>query len=211
MAQIHFSVQIESLPKALLQQILTSGLEVTGAAEVPAFSWRLELKRPLRRARQIQEHFQGSQAGEYSGISPTLRYDYPGSAASSSEAVSVRGLIRASPEDQQVNARVENLRFPLFEGLVFKLLYKEPGIELNQSCTVAGKVPARELHSVLKGEASRIQCSGPGKYKGFNVKVRTTVYFIEVLGLFLNANDVIESPLGPLESSTKLVDVKLGH
>ncbi len=67
-----FRVHVEDLPKPLLQQVRSLGLTSEGGPEIPAFQWRLELKRPLRSAREVQEHFQGSRAGPNSGISPTI-------------------------------------------------------------------------------------------------------------------------------------------
>ena len=216
-ADLGFNVQVESLPQALLQKIQSAGLESPGAPEIPAFQWRLDIKRPFRRARQMEERYQGSKAGEHTGMSPTLRYDYPrdGSVATvpgaiEGRAVSVRGLIRVSPEDKQVNARVEGLNFPLATGATFKLSYQESDIDLRQSCAVIEKLASNQLHAALRGEASRIVCTGKGKYKSFDVKVQSNLYFVEALGMFLNTQDLIETPLGKLVASTRILDLRFG-
>ena len=186
-----FRLQPEALPKALMQQIKALGLTGPGAPEIPAFEWRLELKRPLRRAREVKEHYAGSQAGANSGLSPTYRYDYPKESAKDSDkpsdAISVRGLVRVSPDDTHISARVEGLSFPLEPKTSFKIFLKEPGIDVAQSCVVIGKVPAAQLNASLKGDSQLIECSGLGRYKGFDVKLHSTLYFIDVLGVFFNA------------------------
>jgi hypothetical protein len=214
MAANEFTVRPEDLPKALLQELKGHGLTGSGAPEIPAFQWRLELKRPLRRARQIEEHFAGSQAGANSGMSPTFRYDFPRLPAKEEDrpvgAVSVRGLVRVSPDDAHITARLAGLTFPLESKATFKITLKEPGVDVNQNCTVQGKAAASQLHGDLKGEASQIECTGQGRYKGFDVKLNSSLYFIESLGMFFNALDVIDSPLGKLKAITRIVDLKVG-
>jgi hypothetical protein len=205
-----FRVLPEDLPKPLLQQVKALGLTVPGAPEIPAFYWQLELKRPLRKARNIQEHFLGSQAGPNSGLSPTFRFDYPKESEKTSDALSVRGLVRVSPEDAQISARVEGLSFPLDSNATFKIFLKEPGIDVTQACSVKSKTPSSQLHANLKGESSLIECTGRGRYKGFDVSLHSTLYFIEALGIFFNALDVIDSPVGKLKASTKIIDLKIG-
>jgi hypothetical protein len=213
-----FPVRPEDLPKALLQELKGLGLTAPGAPEIPAFQWRLELKRPLRRARQIQEHFAGSQAGPNSGLSPSFRYDYPKEPPKDGEklvdkpsgVISVRGLVRVSPEDEHITARIEGINFPLEAKAAFKIFLKEPGIDVNQSCIVMSKTSAAQLHANLKGEASLIECTGRGRYKGFDVKLHSTMYFIDALGMFFNTLDVIDSPLGKLNAITRIVDLKIG-
>ena len=206
-----FKVHEDSLPKALLQQVRATGLCVEGGPEIPSFQWRLELRRPLRKAREVQEHYAGSAGSQTPGLSPTLRYDLPGTSDLPSTAVSLRGLVRVSPEDKQIGARAEGLSFPLFAGKSFRIFFKDSGIDLGQQCTVADKVAASQLHVRLEGEASRIQCEGQGRYKGFEVKMHSTVYFIESLGVFLNVLDLVDSPLGLLKSQTRIVDLRMGQ
>lgn len=205
-----FRVHPEDLPKPLLQQVKSLGLTLPGAPEIPSFYWRLELKRPLRRAREIQENFLGSQAGPNSGLSPTFRFDYPKESEKTSDALSVRGLVRVSPADTHITARVEGLVFPLEPKSSFKIFLKEPGIEVTQNCVVMGKLPASRLHATLQGESSLIECSGQGLYKGFDVKLHSTVHFIDSLGMFFNSLDVIDSPVGKLKALTRILDLKIG-
>ncbi len=205
-----FRVHPEDLPRPLLQEVKALGLTLPGAPEIPPFYWRLELKRPLRRAREIQENFLGSQAGPNSGLSPTFRFDYPKESEKTSDALSVRGLVRVSPADTHITARVEGLAFPLEPKGSFKIFLKEPGIEVTQNCAVTGKVPASQLHGHLKGESSLIECSGQGRYKGFDVKLHSTLHFIDALGMFFNTLDVIDSPVGKLKAVTRILDVKIG-
>jgi hypothetical protein len=205
-----FRVHPEDLPKPLLQQVKALGLTLPGAPEIPQFYWRLELKRPLRRAREIQENFLGSQAGPNSGLSPTYRFDYPKESEKTSDALSVRGLVRVSPEDNHISARVEGLSFPLESKSSFKIHLKEPGIEVTQNCVVMGKAAASQLHVNLKGEASLIECSGQGRYKGFDVKLHSTLHFIDTLGMFFNSLDLIDSPVGKLKAVTRILDLKIG-
>jgi hypothetical protein len=210
-----FRLQPDDLPKPLLQQIKALGLTGPGGPEIPAFQWRLELKRPLRRAREIKEHFAGSQPGPNTGLSPTYRYDYPREPAKDSDrpsdAISVRGLVRVSPEDTQISARVEGLSFPLEPKASFKIFLREPGIDVAQTCVVSGKAAASQLHASLKGEAHLIECAGQGRYKGFDVKLHSSLHFIEALGMFFNALDVIDYPLGKLKAATRIVELKMGN
>lgn len=205
-----FRVRAEDLPKPLLQQVRALGLTGPGAPEIPAFNWRLELKRPLRKARIIQEHFFGSQPGPNTGLSPTFRFDYPKQPETTSDALSVRGLVRVSPDDTSISARVEGLSFPLEPKASFKIFLKEPGIDVIQTCVVTGKAPASQLHASLNGDATLIACSGQGRYKGFDVKLHSTLHFIEVLGVFFNALDEIDSPIGKLKAATRILDLKIG-
>jgi len=203
-----FRVHAEDLPRPLLRQVQEAGLGLDGGPAIPAFQWRLELKRPLRPAREVQEHYEGSRPGAPQGLSATFRYDYPRQSEKTSDALTARGLVRVSPEDDHVGARLEGLSFPLLAGKAFTVVVKDPGVEVTQQCSVAERRPASQIHAALTGEASRIVCEGKGRYKGFDVKMTSTVYFIDALGLFLNTQDIIDSPLGVLRSSTRIVDLK---
>jgi hypothetical protein len=185
------------------------GFAATG--ESLGFDWAWSARDScLQLAFRIQEHFLGSQAGPNSGLSPTFRYDFPTEPETPSEALSVRGLVRVSPEDTQIAARVEGLKFPLEPKAGFKIFLKEPGIQVTQMCTVMDKAPASQLHPSLKGDVSPIECSGQGQYKGFDVKLHSSLYFIEALGVFFNALDVIDSPVGKLKAATRILDLKVG-
>jgi hypothetical protein len=204
-----FKVRPEDLSRELLKLVQAVGLTVAGAPEIPAFQWRLEYKRPLRKVREIQEHYAGSQAGPLSGLSATYRYDYPLQGEQNSDAVSLRGLVRVSPDDKSIPAKVEGLRFPLELQAVFKVHVKESGADVAQDCAVLNMVPASVVFPSLKGEAVHIECKGKGKYKGFEVSMHSTLYFIQSLGMFFNTQDVIDSPLGKFRSTSKILDVKV--
>lgn len=205
-----FRIHAEDLSRPLMQQVRDAGLGLDSGPAIPAFQWRLELKRPLRRAREVQEYFEGSRLAGPPGMSATFRHDLPREGDATSDAVTVRGLVRVSPEDDHVGARVEGLVFPLLAGKSFRVRVRDPGIDIGQTCTVSARVAASQVHARLAGEASLIVCEGKGRYKGFDVKMTSTVYFLDVLGMFLNTQDIIESPIGVLRSSTRILDLKMG-
>jgi hypothetical protein len=208
-ADATFRVSPDDLSRDLMKQVQAVGLTVPGAPEIPAFQWRLEYKRPLRKSREIQEHYAGSRAGPLSGLSATYRYDYPLQGEQNSDAVSIRGLVRVSPDDKSIPAKVEGLRFPLEVQAVFKVHVKESGADVAQECQVLNVVSASVLFASLKGEAVHIECKGKGKYKGFEVTMHSTLYFIQALGVFFNAQDLIDSPLGKFKSTTRILDVRV--
>lgn len=197
----------ELLPApGLLASLREAGL--IGAGEpVQRFSWTLEVKRPMRDARQVSERFLGSPGGGFAGLSPMIRTYGPQPADPASGArpvLSVRGLTTVRPEETALEVGVQALRLPLAQGASFRLDWHDDGARLEQACTVVGQEPAATLNPALPGPARRIECEGDGRYKGIPVGVSATVFYLEHLGVFVQAENTIRTPLGPLRSWTRI-------
>lgn len=190
----------------LLGKLREAGL--IGAGErVPAFSWTLEVKRPMRDARIVAERFLGSPGGEFAGLSPMQRsHGTPtvDPAAGLPVVLSVRGLSTLRPDDTTLDVAVSGLRLPLARGAVFRLDWQDDGAQLEQTCTVGDAAPASGLHPDLPGTSHRIACEGGGSYKGIPVSVTATVFYLERLGVFVQAESTIRTPLGPLRASARV-------
>lgn len=190
---------------------LVAGLReagLIGAGEpVPGFAWTLEVKRPMREPRLVSERFLGSPEGELVGLSPMIRIYGPQPAPPASgqaSAWSVRGLATVHPQDTRLEVAVRGLRLPLVPGAGFRLDWHDDSSELEQNCKVLGRSPASELHPALPGPARRIECEGQGRYKGIPVDVSATVFYLERLGVFVRAENTIRTPLGALQSWTRI-------
>ena len=197
----------ELLPApALIASLREAGL--IGAGEpVPRFAWTLEVKRPMRDPRLVSERFLGSPGGGFAGLSPMLRVygPHPVDPASGARPVlSVRGLTTLHPEETALDVGVHGLRLPLAQGAGFRLDWHDDGAKLEQACKVVGQEPAATLNPALPGAARRIECEGNGRYKGIPVGVSATVFYLERLGVFVQAENTIRTPLGPLRSWTRV-------
>jgi hypothetical protein len=206
-----FAVSDPLLPTELLMNAKASGLVSEGPV-VAAFTWVLDVKKPIRAARRQIETFAGSANFLQPGLSVVTRARYEGPTEQSTAKVqkyySARGLMNLRPDDEETEMHLTGLRWPLKPQNVFQLALKDEGGGMQQSCTIAAAVEATELHAKLKGNAIPIQCVGDGKYKGVKVRVTSSLWFIEQLGVFFNSEDVLKSSLGTFNASVKLVDVK---
>jgi len=198
----------ELLPApSLIEALRRAGLIGEGVDPVPRFAWTLETKRPLRDPKLVSERFLGSPSGGLSGLSPMMRsYSPQPPAVGSGErtVLSVRGLATVHPGESQLGVSIEGLQLPLRDGAGFRLDWSDDGGRLEQRCRAGAREPAAALNPALPGEARRIDCEGEGRYKGIPVGVSTTVYYLERLGVFLQAENTIRSPLGPLRSWTRI-------
>lgn len=200
-------IAAEHLPApSLIADLREAGL--IGAGEpVPGFAWTLEVKRPMREPRLVSERFLGSPDGDLAGLSPMIRIYGPQPAPSSSgqaSALSVRGLTTLHSQDTRLEVGVHGLRLPLVQGAGFRLDWHDESAQLEQRCKVLDRASASELHPALPGPARRIECEGQGRYKGIPVDVSATVFYLERLGVFLRAENTIRTPLGSLQSWTRI-------
>lgn len=201
------SPEIRKLPVSLLQDLATTGLISSSRGEpVAAFSWITETTRPGRSPRQRRESFAGTPPGTPFGLSPVLRQDLPEKPDKPARAgVSVRGLMTLHADDTGLDVQVGHLRLPLSEGARFVLAYREDDSELAQECVAGASEPAASLHAGIPGAVRRIECDGRGKYHGIGVRVSASVLYFESLGVFLNREQRIDTPLGRLRTTTRIL------
>ncbi len=189
---------------------MESGLVGGAGVPVPPFSWTLETKRPGRDPRQAAEAFAGSPSGELSGLSPMVRRYLPANPSEvPTPVLSVRGLTNLHAGDRSLDAEVQGLRLPLADGATFQLHWSDDGARLDQLCTVGARVPAAQLQAALPGAARRIECSGDGRYRGIPVGAGATVFFLEQLGVFIDTEHALRTPLGQLRTTTRIVDFSM--
>lgn len=197
-----------TLPPALLEALSAAGL--TGRGErVAAFDWTLEIRRPARGPRQIRERFAGSQPGLPLGLSPVLHETLSPRPRGPHQGVSVRGLTVLYPGDTVADVSVAELSLPLAPGARFRLDYAEDGASLSQACVVGASVPASSVHPAMPGNAWSIECSGRGRYHGIPVQAGATVLYFVRLGVFLEVEQRIDSPLGRLRGGTRVVSFEM--
>jgi len=203
------SLPAELLPAPQLLRDLRSAGLVGGEGEpVAPFSWALEKKRPGRNPKLVWETFEGSPAGPNAGLSPMVRRYAPTEAGN--RVVSARGLTTLRRVGDSLDAEVDGLRLPFADGATFRLRWHEEDKgSLEQLCSAGEIGPASALHPALPGNARRIECSGDGRYRGIPVGVGATVFYIERLGVFIETQATIRTPLGPLRSTTRITDFSM--
>lgn len=203
------SLPAELLPaRQLLLELRSTGLAGSSGDPVAPFSWVLEKKRPGRSPKPVWETFEGSPAGPDAGLSPMVRRYAPAEAGN--RVLSVRGLTTIRRTDESLDVEVEGLRLPFSDGASFRLRWHEDDkASLEQACSAGETGPASALHPALPGNARRIECSGDGRYRGIPVGVGATVFYLEQLGVFLETQVTIRSPLGPLRSTTRITDFSM--
>jgi hypothetical protein len=208
---ISHALDLSSVPPTLLQHAKSSGLIVEGPPVV-AFTWSLDVKKPMRSARRQIETFAGSASSQQPGLSTVKRARHQGPNESApaviQEYFSARGMMNLRPDDEETEMHLAGLVWPLKAQDVFKFSLKDENGSLKQDCTIAPVVEASQLHSKLKGNVFPIQCVGDGKYKGVSVRIYSSLWFIEQLGVFFNSDDAIKSPLGTFNATVKIIDVK---
>jgi hypothetical protein len=207
-----FGLDISSAPPELLRQAKSSGL-VSEGPQVAAFTWQLDVKKPLKSARRQVEVFSGAFGAQQPGLSVVKRSRHEGatqdSPAKIQEYFSARGLMNLRSDDEETEMHLTGLSWPLKAQNVFQLSIKDEAGAMQQSCVIAQAVDAVQLSPKLKGNAIPIQCEGDGKYRGIKVRVQSSLWFIEQLGVFFNSEDTLKSPLGTFKASVKIVDVRL--
>lgn len=198
-----------SLPPGLLDSLAAAGL--TGSGEpVAAFGWTLETRRPARGPRQIRERFAGSRPGLPLGLSPVVHETLGPKPRGPHQGLSVRGLTIVYPGDTVVDVDVAGLALPLRQGARFRLDYSGDGSSLSQQCVVGATVTASTVHPAMPGDARTIECSGRGRYHGIPVQVGATVMYLVRLGVFLEVEQRVDSPLGRLRGSTRVLSFEMG-
>jgi hypothetical protein len=179
---------------------------MTGAVPVAAFSWVIEQKRPLRASRRIREEFSAAPDG-MSQVRSTIYLAED--TVQSRDYVSARGLLRFDASDKTAGVQFENFSLPLQAGQVFRLSLSRDDIPMNQSCRVADRQPAQQLHLGIRGSVWRLECQGDSRFAGMKVRIQSVLYFIEALGVFFNEQDDLFSPLGQFTMSQRILDFKI--
>jgi hypothetical protein len=178
---------------------------------VASFIWHLDVKKPLKSARRQVETFSGAMSSQQPGLSAVKRARHEGATTDSpskiQEYFSARGLMNLRPDDEETEMQLTSLTWPLKPQNEFQLRLKDEGGAMQQRCTIASAVEAAQLHPKLKGNVIPIQCDGDGTYRGVKVRVQSSLWFIEQLGVFFNSEDTLKSPLGTFKATVKIVDV----
>lgn len=204
----HPSLPAELLPaRQLLLELRSTGLAGSEGGPVAPFSWVLEKKRPGRSPKPVWETFEGSRAGPDAGLSPMVRRYAPTEAGN--RILSLRGLTTIQRTDESLDVEVEGLRLPFTDGASFRLRWHDDKASLEQLCSAGEIGPASALHPAMPGNARRIECSGDGRYRGIPVGVGATVFYLEQLGVFIETQATIRSPLGPLRTTTRITDFSM--
>jgi len=178
---------------------------MTAAVPVVAFSWVIEQKRPMRASRRISEEFSAAPDGMSQVRSTTHLAD---DTVQNRDYVSARGLLRFDASDKKAGVQLENFSLPLQAGQVFRLSLSRDDIPMNQSCRVADRQPAQQLHVGIRGSVWRLECQGDSRYAGMKVRIQSVLYFIEALGVFFYEQDDLFSPLGQFTMSQRILDFK---
>ncbi|MCO5100739.1 MAG: hypothetical protein M9885_07550 [Burkholderiaceae bacterium] len=201
---------VASIAPSLIGELREAGL--IGVAEpVRAFTWSTVMTRPLRAPRRHRETFAGTPPGDPAGLSPMVREELAedGSTKRIVRGVSVRGLIFVKPRDTALDVRVRDLHMPLTRGERFRIEYDDGDGQLVEDCRVGGEVAASTLHSAIPGSATRIDCTGAGRYKRIGVNVSATVMYLHEPGVFVGVEQAIDSPLGRLRSGVRIVSFSM--
>jgi hypothetical protein len=203
---------VSNAPHNLLEKAKNSGL-VNEGPSVASFTWYLDVKRPMRSVRRQVEAFGGAVGLQQPGLSVVKRARHEGatqdSPAKIQEYFSARGLMNLRPDDEETEMQLTGLSWPLKPQHEFQLRIKDEAGVMQQRCKIAVAGDAAQLHEKLKGTVVPIQCEGEGTYRGIQVHVQSSLWFVEQLGVFFNSEDVLKSPLGTFRATVKIVDVKL--
>jgi hypothetical protein len=207
-----FALDASAAPLDLVQKAKASGL-VNEGPSVASFVWHLDVKKPLKSARRQVETYSGAMSSQQPGLSAVKRARYEGatldSPAKIQEYFSARGLMNLRPDDEETEMQLTGLTWPLKPQNAFQLRLKDEAGAMLQRCAIAVAVDAAQLHAKLKGSAFPIQCDGDGTYRGVKVRVQSSLWFIEQLGVFFNSEDTLKSSLGTFKATIKIVDLTL--
>lgn len=199
---------IAALQPSMVDALTSSGLIGRGEP-FAAFSWVLETKRPARALRRVREYFAGTPPGAPTGLSPMVRETLAPKPRPARLGVSVRGLALIQPDDTEPDIGVQGLRLPLEQGARFRLDFEEDGSSLSQDCVAGSLVPGSSVHPEIPGQARAIDCSGQGSYHGVPVRVFARVLYFVSLGVFLDVEQRIETPVGSLRSGTRVLSFEM--
>lgn len=169
------------------------------------------MTRPLRAPRRHRETFAGTPPGDPAGLSPMVREELAedGRTKRIVRGVSVRGLMFVKPRDTALDVRVRDLHMPLTRGERFRIEYDDGDGDLVEDCHVGAEVAASTLHPAIPGSATRIDCTGVGRYKRIGVSVSATVMYLHEPGVFVGVEQAIDSPLGRLRSGVRIVSFSM--
>ncbi len=197
-----------SLPPALVETLSSAGLIGRGEP-VAAFDWTLETRRPMRAPRRVRERFDGGGPELPPGLSPVVHETLAPKPRPARRGISVRGLTVVHPGDTVLDVQVQGLQLPLAAGAHFRLDYEEEGSSLSQDCVAGATRAASGVHPAMPGNARTIACDGRGHYHGIPVRVGATVLYLEQLGVFLQVEQHIDTPVGRLRGSTRIIDFEM--
>lgn len=203
------AMQVSELSPTVLKQARSAGLVTQGIDPIPRFSWAIEQRRPLRSTRRMSESFQGSDAAT-AGLSPMTRITTRADGDRRVDGVSLRGLMAFSPQDETLDARLEGFTLPMRTGARFSLEYRHDDGRAQQSCTVGASQPASSVFASIPGDVFLIDCDGDARYRGIRVGLSSRVAYFPKLGMFVNLADVIDTPLGKIQSGTKITAFRFG-
>ncbi len=199
------ALTIADLQPSAVAELKRAGL-ITHEVPVPAFRWTFANKRPMRRERLMQEVFSAGPEG-LSSVQREIHYS--DGKVEQSEAISARGLLRVSASDQSINASVDGLKLPLKAGEHFSITVVRDNTPIVERCTVGEKTEAKTLFADLPGQMFNIECLGDATYAGLKVKAKSQVVYLEALGVFFNAVDVLDTPLGRYENANRITEFQL--
>lgn len=204
------AARVTDLSPNVLQQARRAGLVTQSVDPIPRFSWSLEQRRPLRSTRRLSETFAGNSTPGTAGLSPITRITTRPDGDRRADGVSLRGLMALSPEDEALDARLEGFSLPMRPGARFTLDYEHDNGRARQACTVGVPKPASSVFASIPGEVFLIDCSGDARYRGIRVGLSSTVAYFQMLGVFINLADVIDTPLGKIHSGTRITAFRFG-
>jgi hypothetical protein len=166
-----FALDASSAPPDLLQKAKASGL-ISEGPSIAAFTWYLDVKKPMRSARRQVEIFSAAVSPQQPGLSIVKRARHEGatqdSHATIQEYFSARGLMNLRPDDEETSMQLMGLSWPLKLHNEFQLRIKDEAGSIQQRCKIAVAGDAAQLHEKLKGTVIPIQCEGDGTYRGIS-------------------------------------------
>ncbi len=195
----------------LRQALEQTGLIGAQTPAIPAFQWTIELTRPLKKTKVVQEIYtpvglNGIVLAKTIAITPP-----PDKRASAAVApsFSLRGLERVQEADTNLSFDSPGLKLPLVKGQTFDLAIVHEGQKIVQRCLVGVAKPASQFNASIAGNAVAFECSGAAKYMGMNVSIVSSVVFFESLGFFFNEVEDIKSPLGNFVIRKRISEFRL--
>ena len=203
-------VSWSDLAPEIQRAVRATGLVGAGEPVAP-FEWTLEVKRPMRKPFRVVERYAGTQSGEPAGATSLTRstFDPAGKPTGVRKYLSVRGLFRVRADDDRLDAEVDGVKMPLAAGSAYRVTASRAEDErVTQRCTVADRVPAAQVFAALPGEAIRIRCAGEAQWHGVKIGLETSVFYLERLGVFIGVHDTFRSPVGKLETVTRVLSFR---
>ena len=146
----------------------------------------------MRRERLMQEVFSAGPEG-LSSVQREIHYS--DGKVEQSEAISARGLLRVSASDQSINASVGRAQAAAQGRRAFLDHGGARQHAHRRALQPWAKRPRpRPCSPDLPGQMFNIECLGDATYAGLKVKAKSQVVYLEALGVFFNAVDVLDTP-----------------